>query len=399
MGLRLNSIDKALIWWVISSIVTYTIMFGSVAALVYRLGVAYDVGGLYFLFRFLLRTRRDIVQAIQELAICVIPLSMAMLTEKLTGRNSFAIFGGDDAMTRIRDGVLRCQGPFSHPILAGTFGAVTAPLFVSLWYEGGSNRLLAILAVAAAGIIPLTAGSSGPILAYVAGFFGLAMWILRKKMRIVRWSVVSALVILQLFMNHPIWWGLEHISVFSGNTGWYRALLIEEAWRHLGDWWLVGVKSTAYWGRLLTDVTNQYIRTGVDGGLITLLLFLLVIKRCYAGIGRAIKALNNKSRIDQKLLWALGSALFVHLIAFIDVAYWDQTIVAWYGLLAFISASTGMFLPAQRTEPVPPSSDRIIERQMQSLQPHRNCIPVMDNSSGIALALTLPEVTQGQVLS
>ena len=39
-------------------------------------------------------------------------------------------------------------------------------------------------------------------------------------------------------------------------------------------------------------------------------------------------------------MWALGSALFANMVAFLGISYFDQTMVAWYGLLAMISAAT-----------------------------------------------------------
>ena len=38
-------------------------------------------------------------------------------------------------------------------------------------------------------------------------------------------------------------------------------------------------------------------------------------------------------------MWALGSALFAHVVSFFGISYFDQTIVAWYALLAMISAA------------------------------------------------------------
>jgi hypothetical protein len=39
-------------------------------------------------------------------------------------------------------------------------------------------------------------------------------------------------------------------------------------------------------------------------------------------------------------MWALGSALFANMVAFLGISFFDQTIVVWYALLAMISAAT-----------------------------------------------------------
>jgi hypothetical protein len=47
-------------------------------------------------------------------------------------------------------------------------------------------------------------------------------------------------------------------------------------------------------------------------------------------------------------LWAFGAAVFAHSVAFMGVSYFDQTIVAWYLLIAIIS--TISYLPKQLQE-------------------------------------------------
>jgi len=46
----------------------------------------------------------------------------------------------------------------------------------------------------------------------------------------------------------------------------------------------------------------------------------------------------------------LAVALFVHVVSFFGISYWDQSIVGWYALLAFISATA---VPQKMKAPVP----------------------------------------------
>ncbi|HEX2955509.1 MAG TPA: hypothetical protein VHO70_01685, partial [Chitinispirillaceae bacterium] len=55
----LNRIDKAIIYWVASSVICYTILWSAFGALVNRLGFAFDGLGIYFLFRCLLKDFND----------------------------------------------------------------------------------------------------------------------------------------------------------------------------------------------------------------------------------------------------------------------------------------------------------------------------------------------------
>ncbi|MFQ5737588.1 MAG: hypothetical protein ACE5JX_01115 [Acidobacteriota bacterium] len=347
-SIKLNSIDKAVIWWALAGIITYTVLWQTYDAFEYKLGVAYTAIGFFFLFRLLLRDLDDVVRVVKMTALFIVPLAGSILVEKITGRNSFAIFGGVPPVTFVRNGILRCQGPFAHPILAGTFGATLLPLFVGLWWRGGRGKSLAFWGIASSLTIVVCAASSGPVLAALAGIGALCMWPLRKKMRMIRWGVVLALFALALVMKAPVWYIITRLSIFSGSTGWHRAYLIDRAIKNLPDWWLIGTKSTAAWGRSehdgLADVTNQYISEGANGGLITMFLFIAIIVRGFRGVGHSIEAMEKESRSAQLYLWALGAALFAHAVNYIGVSYFDQNLVNWYMLLAMISTLTGPFL-------------------------------------------------------
>jgi hypothetical protein len=342
-SLNLNPIDRALIWFVISSIITYVLLWQTSGALKYKLGLAYDAIGTYFLFRFLLRDVGDCARVFKITAFFVIPLAGSMVMEKTTGHNSFAVFGGVPAITLIRDGALRCQGPFAHPILAGTFGATLFPLFVGLGAWGKGNRLLSMLAILSCGTITLTSASSGPVFAFLAGLLALALWPLRQRMSLISWGIVLTLLVLEIVMKAHVWFLVGRVQIVAGSTGYHRSYLIDRAIANLGDWWLIGTRSTAAWAResaQLFDVTNQYIAYGATGGLITMLLFILIIVRSFRTICATVSLLGEKSLDLQFCLWALGAALLSHVVSFVSVSYFDQNFVNWYLLLALISTAS-----------------------------------------------------------
>jgi hypothetical protein len=340
--LRLNRIDKAVIAFVISSLITYTLLWGTYDAFKNKLGLAYSVLGFFFLFRYLLRDFKDGIRVIRIAAVLIVPLALVMLLEKVTGHNSFAPLGGVPAISAVREGVTRCQGPFSHPILAGSFGATLLPIFGSLWAQKDkAAKLLACLGVVASAIIVFCAGSSGPMMAAMTGLVGLLAWPIRYKMRSVRWGIVALLLVLHLSMKAPVWFIIARIDIFSGNTGWHRAHLIDVAIRNLSDWWLVGTQSNENWDVFYDhnyDITNQYIAYGIDGGLITFSLFILIIVRCFSGVGTTLRALQDQPQSTQMFLWALGAALLAHTANYFSISYFDQNIIAFYMLLAMISS-------------------------------------------------------------
>jgi hypothetical protein len=332
-GLSINSLDRAVLWWSISSVTIYTILWGTSTAFIYKCGNIYDAIGLYVLFRSLVRNISEIVKAFKVLAILMIPLAAFMLLEKATGRNVFGVFGGVPTITLVRDGVLRCQGPFPHSILAGTFAAALVPFFLALWSIKGA-RAAAMLGLICSTIITLTSGSSGPVMTYGCAIVGFSLWKWRFRMRVVRWGIVLGLLVLQLMMKTPVWFVIAHLGVFSGSTAYYRAFLIDQTIRHFFEWWIIGTKYELPWAPLLTDITNWYVRNAFDGGLLTLILLFVILKRSFSGVGRAMRLKVHQTREAQRCIWALGSALFAHCMTFLAVWYWDQNIVNWYLLLA-----------------------------------------------------------------
>jgi hypothetical protein len=372
-SVKLNPIDKALIWFVISSVVTNVLLWQTYDALKGRMGMAYNVIGIYFLFRFLLRDIDDCVNAIKIVALFIIPLAGFMMVEKISGQNPFAMFGGVPPITASRDGALRCQGPFAHPILAGTFGATLFPLFMGLFRQDKGNRVLSILAMLSCGAIVLVSASSGPLFAFLSGLLALALWPLREHMRVIRWGIVLTLVGLEIVMKSHVWFLIARVDIVSGSSGYHRAMIIDRAFANLGEWWLIGTKSTAGWAdesQHVWDVANQYIGYGIDGGLITLLLFILIIVRCFRAVGLTVHALGEETLSQQFCVWALGAALFSHVVSFLSVSYFDQNVLNWYLLLASISTASlsissvrakqsAQVLPATRNLSVPLLSSQL----------------------------------------
>ena len=336
---KLNTNDKLMIWWVVAAVVSHTLLWQTSGAFINRLGLAYNALGIYFLVRSFVWDVEDIERVIRIFAFVCIGVAASMLVERATGRNAFAAFGGVPFITEVRDGKLRSQGAFLHSITAGTFGAMLFPLFVALYASPRKHKILASLGLGAATIITITSSSSGPVLSYLAGILGLCMWPFRERMRTFRWGIACGLVGLDLVMKAPVWALLGRIRVFSASDSYHRVLLIDQFFARFSEWWLWGTQSTATWADLdaiMHDVTNHYIRVAVDGGLLTLLLFVALITYSFRGVGRAREAFESQPALA-RLSWALGVSLFVNVVSFMGVSYFDQITVAWYALLAMSS--------------------------------------------------------------
>jgi hypothetical protein len=343
--LQLIGFDKLFLTWVAVSIVFGTLAKPSTDLFISRMGDAYNAVCAYFFLRCVITEWTDIIRAIRVLAIVAVPLACLLIIEKMTGHNILSVFGGVPELTSIREGRLRCQGAFRHPILAGTFGATLFPLVLSLWFYDFKLRRLAIAGGLACMVIIITSASSGPLLAWCASFVGLALWRFRNHMRLLRWGIVISVVALALLMNAPVYYIIARISDFTGGTGWHRSYLIDVALHHLDEWWLFGTTYTAHWGPAgevivadpnNMDITNHFIMEGVRGGLLRLGLFVLMIVRCFQLIGRRLVAGEGRDNADI-VIWSLGVSLFAHCVSFISIPYFDQIIVFWYWLLAAIA--------------------------------------------------------------
>jgi hypothetical protein len=338
----MNKIDWAVILLTVFIAANGILLFQASGEVINELGNLYTVFGVYFLLRFLIRDEEDVLRTIQTLACVGAIVAVVMTYELATGHNPYAMLGGarvsQYASLAVRDDRFRAQGPFAHSILAGTFGAVLMPLFVGLWCKGRKYRTMAVLGIVSATVITEACNSSTPVLGYAAGVLALCLWPLRRWMRALRWGIVLTLISLQLLLKNPVWHLITRIDITGGSSSWHRFMLVDQCIRHFGDWWLLGVKDTGVWGWDMWDTANQYVGLCDSSGLLPFLLFLAVLVYGFKYLGGARRA-AAKDKKTALFIWALGSALFANVVAFFGISYFDQTMVAWYALLAMIPAA------------------------------------------------------------
>ncbi|MFC1782481.1 hypothetical protein ACFL02_02725 [Planctomycetota bacterium] len=332
-----KNIDKVLILYTVCAMLILTIQTGSFNYFINRLGFSFDALGMYFLFRCLIRNWQDIDRLINGCIIVGIPVMVAFAVEKATQRNMFAVFGGVPEFTMIRDGKLRCQGAFSHPILAGCFWAVLMPLFAAQWWKKSGGKIWAVIGVAVSTFIIFTCHSSTPFFAFICVFIGGIVFPFRHRMREILLGLVGLLIALEIIMKAHVWALVARASVVVGGTGYHRYALIDAFIRRFGEWWLWGTRSTAKWSWGGEDITVQYILEGVRGGIWTLALFIIIIVLAFRGVGRLWRiSTGNSYRLA--LSWALGVSLFIHCINFIGVSYFGQIYIVWYLTLGMIGS-------------------------------------------------------------
>ncbi len=342
-GFKWKRLDSLIVVWTVSGTLIMMLRDSSISGFVYRLGLMYDAIGMYFLFRILIRNWGDVEALMTGAAVISVPVAMIFVIEQVTGRNMFAFFGGVSPYTTVRDGRMRCRGPFMHPIYAGCFWAALMPLIGALWWNCRPTRWLAPVGVAASAVIVMTTASATPISAMLTAGIAVALFPVRQYLGWMRWGAVFGLVGLHLVMVNPVWHLLARINLVGG-SGWYRYKLIDEWINHFAEWWLLGTNSYAQWWQHSFDaVTNQYVLEAVNGGLLTLVFFIAIIVVAFRGVGRIGRSVA-RPRFRQLTAWAIGASLVVHCASYISVAYFGQLLIVWYlalGIVASLLPDTG----------------------------------------------------------
>ena len=343
-GVSFNRSDKLVLAWALVGFVCGVLRKPEAWAGADCLGALYNGLGTYFLFRFLIRSPEEAMAQLRFLAFAVLVIGLAMAVELIKHQNPFYVLGGVPQFEEVRDGRFRCQGPFRHPILAGTFPATLFPLLVGLWFESVRKKWIAVLGVIGAAFATVAAASSGAVLTFLSAIIGLGLWKMRFRMHIIRRGIVVVILGFAMVMQAPVWFIIAKVSNLAGGTGWHRSWLIDQAVKHFNEWWLIGSSYTAHWapsGEVLAvdpnnmDITNQYIAQGLRGGVLGLGLFIAFLVLCFKIIGRFVRT-GEGTLPYRKLAWALGVGLAAHCTAFVSISYFDQSIVFLFWLWAVI---------------------------------------------------------------
>jgi hypothetical protein len=351
--------------------------------IVERLGIAFDVWGVYFLVRSFCRTWQETTDLCRMVGALLVPIAAEMIVEKITAHDFFAFLGGVLETPTIREGHVRAQGPFGHAILAGTIGAVCLPLALGLWRR---HKPASLTGVAASLAMVYASTSSGPILSLAAGIGAMFLWPYRRSMRLIRWCAVCGYVALDIVMNDPAYFLMARIDLTGGSTGYFRAQLIQSSLRHASEWWLVGTDYTRHWmpsgvswSLEHTDITNHYLYMGVLGGLPLLLLFVAILSQAFVIVGRSLRSAPEQS---QFMIWSLGASLFAHAVTCISVSYFDQSVVFLYLTFGLIGSAQTWAIPVrlEADRAIPSPTARLVPTHAPGL--FKPVMPTVENRNG-----------------
>ena len=323
-GIRLRNIDYALFGSAGLVILCSAVRDGG-AFLVGELGRSLDGVGIYLIARAYVRHMKDLRYVLIGAAIAAVPVMIGFVIEKSTSRNLFSIFGGVPEITVIRDDRLRAQGAFTHPIIAGVFWAAFTPLFIAvilskakaLWsfFVGWIGTISAVLAA-------FMTASSTPIGGILIGLICWVLFPLRGYLRVIRWTLLFAILFLHAISQNGVHAILfTKISFVGASTGYHRYLLIDGLMQGFSKWALIGNRTTQF-NYAFRDITNDYILTALNGGLLALALKIAVIAFAFASIGRMMRAAQN--RADLLLSYGLGASLVTVIISMTAVSMYVQ---------------------------------------------------------------------------
>jgi hypothetical protein len=288
-----------------------------------------------------------------------------MVSEKITKVNRFSIFGGVPHDVAYREGKFRAQGPFRHPILAGTVGANCIPLFIGIWKR---HRIAAMVGLASAICMTLASASSGPVMSAMAGVFALCMWRFRNLTKLARLSAVAGYFGFSILTGEPGYYVMKRIDISGGSTGYHRARLIESAFENFGEWWLFGTDYTRHWMATgvsfspnHADITNYYLSFGVTGGLLAMALVIVMLFKAFKWVVVVYREHIGESPADSFMIWCLGAGMFAHAATSVSVAYFDQSLVFFWMNMAVIGSMYSGHLEGKGFE-IEGQTDRGTER-------------------------------------
>jgi hypothetical protein len=344
LSLRLNTADHltlALGAWMMVASFFHNGSEGS--GPIFISGQIYNFTLIYFLFRMWITNTSEYRHFLSGIALLVVPLAFTMVIEKYSGKNPLSVFGGVPEDVLYRAGKLRAQGPFRHPILAGTVGATCVPLIIGIYHE---RKLIACVGLVSCLIMVFASSSSGPIISLIAGLLVIVLWKIRHFTSLIIVFAVLTYGFLMLIMEKSPYYLLAKIDLSGGSTGWHRSFLIEQTINHFDEWWIIGTDHTRHWMPFQgigatthhTDITNYYIGFAVMAGLPALTLYSLLV---FNSLNNVWKLQSRNVQVvdsDRFLMWTLGAGLFAHAATSISVAYFDQSLIFIWMNLSIISS-------------------------------------------------------------
>jgi hypothetical protein len=316
-----------------------------------RGGHLMDTWCAYLAARFIITDRTRLVSLIKCISIVLVPLAALGVVECVTGWRLFAPLwryspwfgaqGSGQFVSEGRFGLNRAVGPFSHSILFGGGFAMFIPLIYYLRHEKREWHSLAYILSGVALVGALSSLSSGPWVTVLVVVFCLAMEGHKKWMKPLFAFALFSCIFIAIASNRPFYHVIASQANPLGGAGWHRAKLIDLAIENFDEWWMVGYGDRdpgwhSALGMTWTDVTNEYILSGVRYGILGVLALLAVLTEAFRRLAATHKRVTQP--VSKSLCWVFGSMLFAVAVTWMSVSFFGQLMTLFYCCLGIIGS-------------------------------------------------------------
>ena len=331
-----NNFDKLILSWAVIGSLIYIIQQADSRAIIYKSGVTFDILLMYWFFRQAIVNWDDVFQGVKLFAFFAIITAPLISLEKYQETSFFSLLGPIAA--EFHHGRFRAAGPFPHFIIMGCFWALLIPFFYAR-IKARESGIFYWLAILAALSNVYFSASSTSIITFIAIIAFWMMYRYRMYGKFIFLGTCCGLFLLHVTMKAPIWHLLSRANIFGGSTGWHRFFTFDTFVNTTSEWFLFGSKNLEAWKWYdQIDITNQLVLEGVRGGMITLLIFIIIIYFAVKIPGN-LSLCSVKSEV-QWMCWGICVSMLAHFVTFWGVAYFGQINM----LLIFTFALVGFAL-------------------------------------------------------
>ena len=314
-----------------------------------RGGFLMDTWFAYMVVRYIITDIAELLTVIKWIGVSLIPLAILGMVESVTGWSPYSLICGHSTYFNYvthygtRWGLNRGVGPFSHSILFGCTFAMFLPLVYYLRYDTQEKwRFRAYIISAAAIVGVLSSMSSAPLVMLIVAVLCLMIEKHKYAIKPLLLFLLFSCVMVSVISNRPLYHVIASYINPLGGSGWHRAKLIDLFIKYFDNWWLVGYgDKDPGWGPELgmgkTDITNEFVLTGVKYGLIGLLALCAVLITTFRGIMSSYK--NAAAPYLKSLYWAFGCAFLSIIATWMSVSFFGQLMPLYYGMLGMIVSS------------------------------------------------------------
>ncbi len=246
-----------------------------------------------------------------------------------------------DVSPALRLGLMRAQGPFPHPILAGVFLGSLLPLYLLSGLRGWP-----IWAGAIGSLCCIFTLSSGAFLVLAAGLgLILANWVVERtsfiSWRLVLGTLFAIVFFLEVATESGVVRLITRFAALNNQTAFFRLLIWEEGVKTVQEFPLFGIGFND-WNRpswMPPSVDNYWLVLAMRHGVLAPITSLLAVAAALFVLAKRSVFLEL---VDQRMIRGVAISLAVTCLSVFSVALWLSPQVWLFALLAIaVSAGQG----------------------------------------------------------